>query len=103
MNDKFDELAKGLAHSVTRRAALKKFGLGLAGAVLASFGLTNTAEARGSYTCCTYEGICYETGRLRLNLCVPPGESCPSGIRPCIGGNFTLIRVQSVRDCRHCK
>jgi hypothetical protein len=28
MNDKFDELAKGLAQSDTRRWALKKFGLG---------------------------------------------------------------------------
>ena len=27
MNDKFDELAKGLAQSVTRRGALKRFGL----------------------------------------------------------------------------
>ena len=26
MNNKFDELTKGLAQSVTRRAALKKFG-----------------------------------------------------------------------------
>src|SRR5258708_15192599 len=35
MNNKFDELAKGLAQSVTRRGALKKFGLGLAGMALA--------------------------------------------------------------------
>ena len=28
MNDKFDELARDLAQSVTRRAALKKFGVG---------------------------------------------------------------------------
>src|ERR1044071_1162277 len=45
MNDKFDELAKGLAQSVTRRGALKKFGLGLAGITLAALGLANTAEA----------------------------------------------------------
>jgi hypothetical protein len=31
MNNKFDELTKGLAQSVTRRAALKKFGIGIAG------------------------------------------------------------------------
>jgi subtilase family serine protease len=31
MNNKFDELAKGLAQSATRRQALKKFGVGLAG------------------------------------------------------------------------
>ena len=47
MNDKFDELAKGLAQSVTRRSALKKFGVGLAGIGLASFGLANKAEAKG--------------------------------------------------------
>jgi len=29
MSNKFDELTKGLAQSVTRRAALKKFGVGL--------------------------------------------------------------------------
>ena len=48
MNDKFDELAKGLAQSVTRRGALKKFGLGLAGLALAAFGLPRQAEAGGN-------------------------------------------------------
>jgi hypothetical protein len=46
MNDKFDELAKGMAQSVTRRGALKKFGMGLAGVALASLGLANKAEAK---------------------------------------------------------
>jgi hypothetical protein len=32
MNNKFDELAKNLAQSITRRGALKKFGIGLTGA-----------------------------------------------------------------------
>jgi hypothetical protein len=45
MSNKFDELAKGLAQSVTRRGALKKFGVGLAGMALACFGLVNKAEA----------------------------------------------------------
>ena len=45
MNDKFDELAKNMAQSVTRRGALKKFGLGLAGTVLASLGLASDAHA----------------------------------------------------------
>jgi hypothetical protein len=36
MNNKFDELTKNLAQCVTRRAALKKFGVGLAGMALAS-------------------------------------------------------------------
>src|SRR5260370_419327 len=34
MNDKFDELAKNMAQSVTRRGELKKFGLGIAGTAL---------------------------------------------------------------------
>ncbi len=48
MNDKFDELAEDLAQSVTRRQALRHFGLGLAGAVLASIGLATQAEADGA-------------------------------------------------------
>ena len=35
MNNKFDELTKNMAQSVTRRGALKKFGVGLAGMALA--------------------------------------------------------------------
>ena len=35
MNNQFDELTKSLVQSVTRRAALKKFGIGLAGMALA--------------------------------------------------------------------
>ena len=45
MNNKFDAMAKGLAQSVTRRSALKKFSLGLAGLVLAALALPNKAEA----------------------------------------------------------
>ena len=45
MNNQFDELTKGLAQSATRRAALKKFGVGLTGMALACFGLANSARA----------------------------------------------------------
>ncbi len=45
MNNKFDELSKGLAQSVTRRQALRRFGVGLAGVALAILGLPNKAEA----------------------------------------------------------
>ena len=45
MNNEFDKLTKSLAQSVTRRAALKKFGIGLAGMALAALGLANKAEA----------------------------------------------------------
>jgi hypothetical protein len=59
MNDKFDELAKGLAQSVTRRGAMKKFGVGLAGIALASLGLVNKAEGDPK-------------------PCLPSGSFCPS-------------------------
>jgi hypothetical protein len=45
MNNKFDELTKHLAQSVTRRGALKKSGVGLASIALACFGLANKAHA----------------------------------------------------------
>ena len=45
MQNKFDELTKGLAQSVTRRQALRRVGVGLAGIVLASVGLANKAQA----------------------------------------------------------
>src|SRR5262245_21922928 len=44
MNNQFDEFTKSLAQPVTRRAALKRFGVGLAGVALARFGL-NQAHA----------------------------------------------------------
>ena len=44
MNEKFDELAKNMAQCVTRRGALKKFGVGLAGIALALLGLPNKAH-----------------------------------------------------------
>src|SRR6266516_5934111 len=46
MQNKFDELTKAMAQSVTRRGALKKFGVGLAGLVLASLGLAHGASGR---------------------------------------------------------
>lgn len=44
MNNQFDEMTKGLAQSVTRRGALKKFGVGLAGMALATLGLAPRAQ-----------------------------------------------------------
>jgi len=52
MNHQFDELTKSLTQSATRRAALKKFGLGLAGMALACFGLANKAEAQPRSSTC---------------------------------------------------
>lgn len=44
MYNKFDELTEAFVQSTTRRQALKKFGVPAAGALLACFGLANSAE-----------------------------------------------------------
>ena len=61
MNSKFDELTKGMAQSVTRRAAFEKFSLGIAGMALACFGLANEAEAGKGNPCWT-SGTCCSGG-----------------------------------------
>ena len=61
MNNKFDELTRNLAQAVTRRGALKKFGLGLAGMALACFGLANKADA-GEKACHDCLNACEASG-----------------------------------------
>ena len=86
MNNKFDELTKSLAQSVTRRGALKKFGVGLAGMALAAFGLANKAGAARVRT----QGYCAVhntfSGGGYTGMCVNPGSclgapsaDCPVG------------------------
>ena len=88
MNNKFDELTKSLAQSVTRRAALKRFGGGLAGMALACFGLGNRAEAQRN--------------------CEPAGVQCYSGFasgdptracRRCCNGYRCVLRWGLHKDC----
>jgi hypothetical protein len=89
MNNKFDELTKSMAQSVTRRAALKKFGVGLAGIALACFGLPRRAKAQT-----TQKGKCvvmpnfaggnhalvYTGGCVDPNTCQGgPSSNCPAG------------------------
>ena len=45
VNSPFDELTRSMAQSVTRRAALKRFGVGLAGMALTCFGIATAAHA----------------------------------------------------------
>ena len=88
MNNQFDELTKNMAQSLTRRAAVKKFGLGLAGMVLACFGLANKAGAAGAklpqahcqvrhsglFGSMVYTGICMD-----INRCVSAASAdCPA-------------------------
>ena len=60
MNNQFDELAKGMARSVSRRGALKKFSVGLAGIALAALGMPHKAEAdpRHQTACISAGAIC---------------------------------------------
>ena len=51
MNNKFDELTKSMARSVTRRAALKKFGVGLTGILLGCLVLAQAGQAQTSVVC----------------------------------------------------
>jgi hypothetical protein len=77
MNNKFDELTKSMAQSVTRRAALKKFTLGLAAMALACFGLANKAEAAKHCTTdadCSggscLAGVCLSNCDVCVNICM---------------------------------
>ena len=73
MQNKFDELTKAMAQSVTRRAALKKFGVGLAGIALACFGLVNRSEAD---PCKPGGAICHDNSQCCSGYCfaVPFGK-----------------------------
>src|SRR5215467_12431011 len=82
MDKQFDELSKSLAEEgVSRREALKKFGFGLAGVLLAAVGLggSRSAGAQGAVLCCQYS--CKDTSgegqgkdpQFRVTTC---GSTC---------------------------
>jgi len=79
MNTKFDEPTKSLAQSVTRRAALKKFSLGLAGMALACFGRANKAEA-GKGTC------------------LPSGSQCGGNSQCCSGACIHRVYIWPTKE-----
>ena len=102
MNNKFDELTKGLAQSVTRRGALKKFSVGLAGMALACFGLANKAVAGGcagygkrcttNSDCCS--GVCSQFGTC---FCATDGDC--NGREVCLSTGVCRRRCILHRDC----
>ena len=81
MYNRFDELTKSLAQSVTRRGALKKFGVGLAGMALACFGLANRATA----------GLCAPS----FSACARDNDCCSGYCRP-----DQTCGCRSNKDCR---
>jgi hypothetical protein len=95
MNEKFDELAKDLAKSATRRQALKTLGAGVLGAW---FGLARAA-AGGNRAFCrvgvsgggyVYTGQCVE-----VNSCLVGGACCPGCPSP-----FTPAPASNVRKTK---
>jgi hypothetical protein len=83
MNDAFDQLAKGVAESVTRRQALKRFAGGFVGMALACFGLSSKAG----------------------KTCTPSGEFCGKGVpgdncgNCCSKSHFCEIEADVGRVC----
>jgi hypothetical protein len=85
MNNQFDELTKGMAQSVTRRGALKKFGVGLAGIMVAAFGLPSRAARAKTQAFCQVAGHPFVTDVwftgycMDMNGCVLTASSnCPA-------------------------
>ena len=83
MNNKFDHLAKGVAGSVTRRQAFKRFAGGFVGMALACFGLSSEAAPP----------------------CLPSGNPCVTGgphincNKCCSGTHFCFISEDTGRQC----
>jgi hypothetical protein len=81
MSNKFDQLAKSVAQSVTRRQALRGLGLGLVG-IAAAWVWPSKSEARDCYTTgkvCTVDG---SNGKYCSHCC--DGFSCGSGGKRCV-------------------
>ena len=85
MNHSFDELTKTMAQSVTRRAALKKFSLGLAGMALACFGITAKAQAN---KCAKYGDPCTTNADCCSGYCGSDGTCWCVSDADCIVKNY---------------
>ena len=85
MDKQFDELSKSLAEGgISRREALRKFGFGLAGVLLASLGIAGPVRAAG----CIDSSDCPSHHLCCNGQCVPEnnnqncggcGNRCPKG------------------------
>ena len=82
MNNKFDQLAKGLAQSTTRRQALKRFGAGLAATALACFGLANNANAAKGGQCKSSGANCHDGSECCSGYCYRFGGKYSKGNKP---------------------
>jgi hypothetical protein len=102
LNNHFDELTKTMAQSLTRRAALRKFGIGLAGMALAGSGLANKALATPRTGYCVTLGTSFE-GRsfIYTGICVET-TTCRSGTSlQCTGKPKRKSIVANLCDSSH--
>ena len=98
MDKQFDELSKSLAEGVSRREALKKFGISLAGVLLAAVGLGGTrAGAQSSSQCCTWLCQSFESKKqFHTKTC---GSPCPYPNIQLPIVTCTQTKSISVSDC----
>jgi len=102
MANQFDELSKALASGVSRREALRRFGVGLAGALLASAGVRKASAAPSACAviCGKNAGI---SGPLHAT-CLQACRQCEADVtRICIGyGPFGPSQVICCPEGRTC-
>ena len=99
MNNKFDELTKSVAQSVTRRAALKKFSVGLAGMAVACFGLANVARGEKAKTCAT-NSDCHSGQFCSNGVCTDVLSDCDRCIFGCMLGSKGTSHGTCVQFCK---
>ena len=103
MDKQFDELSKSLAEGVSRRVALRKFGIGLAGVLLASLGLGSGRAtcAQGSAQCCHWVCSNGDGGKGHRFDTTTCGSLCPD---PSVNGYSCVSKgSKTVSDCTACK
>jgi len=95
MGKQFDDFSKSLAEEgVSRKEALRKIGVSLAGVLLATMGLSGKALSRGGY--CTTNADCKVGDGCCSGTCIPWGNDncgycgavCPKGTH-CIAVKVT--------------
>lgn len=86
MKNNFDELARTLAQSTSRRRALKKLALGIIGMGLGCLGLENRARAGNSHGYCEATSFGQLTGNcIAANCLTGPSSACKGSAGSNIG------------------
>jgi hypothetical protein len=101
MTDRFDELAKDLANGLSRREALRRVGLAMAGSLLAALGLAGGARAQilkgggGRNRCHDTCEIAFNSGYItNVHACEDACHSCNS-----TGGEFCVASTGVLSCC----